>query len=139
MSEKMITIDLDTLNQVVDDRMFKSHSDIAKSVSNFGADLKRALTAIDKHTAQLDAEKEHKNKVDTTLLLMQQSQGRLETDIKAILTQTTKTNGRVTKLERWQTGVIASTTIVLGIAIYLATRLLDLQNTVSAHVGTVIK
>lgn len=54
MTDRVTTISEAEIDRKIDSKVFDSHSSLAKSVSGFGADLKKGLEEINKHTTQLD-------------------------------------------------------------------------------------
>jgi hypothetical protein len=132
MNEKPIVVSKSDLREIVAE--FTSND--RDMQSRFWGSVMEAQKA---HTRLLDEHTTTIAQIHTDIALMKQSQVRQEESQIKILTQTTKTNGRVNKLELWKAGVITSTSIIIGIAIYLSIRLLDLQNIVSAHIGTLTK
>lgn len=87
-------------------RMFESHNAIAKTISNHVDDMRKAIDKLNEKqdTAILD-----RNSIHATLDQLKEGQAK-------ILIQTTKHNGRMSKLERWQsyvTGAVAVLTVLV--------------------------
>lgn len=52
MSDKVLTEN--EINKKIESKLFESHSSLAKSISGFGADLKKGLDEINNHTNKLE-------------------------------------------------------------------------------------
>lgn len=52
-------------------------------------------------------------RIDGFKALMEQQHSETVRNLEEIRKQTTKTNGRVTRLERWQTAIIAGSTVII--------------------------
>jgi hypothetical protein len=76
---------------------------------------------------------------DALLASIKNFHEKTEETLKTILAQTTKTNGRVNKLENWQAGVVAVTillsTLVPACAAWFFYKVTNLNDTVIAHIS----